>query len=120
MEDHLEAQQPTQNPAQQVYSRPPPQVAPYVPNAPIEASAAAKGSPSWMGATATGLGRLGMGAANLGGSAIGGMFSGLAPSGVAVARTIAASVQAQEAARQAAQGAARPAIGDDDTRSIVF
>ena len=48
LEDHLEAQQPTQNPAQQVYSRPPPQVSPYVPNAPIEASAAAEGPPSWM------------------------------------------------------------------------
>ena len=34
LEDHLEAQQPPQNPTQQVYSRPPPQVAPYVPNAP--------------------------------------------------------------------------------------
>ena len=52
LEDHLEAQQPTQNPAQQVYTRPPPQVAPYVPSAPppqrapIEASAAAEGPPS--------------------------------------------------------------------------
>jgi hypothetical protein len=46
------------------------------------------------------------------------MFSGLAQSGVAVARTIHSTLQAQEAARQAAQGVARPAIGDDDTRSI--
>ena len=120
LENHLEQQQPTQNPTQQVYSRPPPQVAPYVPNAPlpqrapIEASAAADGPPSWMGMGAAGLGR----AANLGGSALGGMFSGLAQSGVAVARSLAANVHAQEAARQVNQGVARPAIGDDDTRSI--
>ena len=58
---------------------------------------------------ANGLGRLGLG-----------MFSGLAQSGVAVARTLTSTLQAQEAARQAAQGVARPAIGDDDTRSIGF
>jgi len=46
------------------------------------------------------------------------MFSGLAQSGVAVARTLAANVHAQDAARQVAQGVGRPAIGDDDTRSI--
>jgi hypothetical protein len=118
LENHLEQQQPTQNPTQQVYNPPPPQVAPYVPNVPqrasIEASAPADGPPSWMGMGAAGLGR----AANLGGSALGGMFSGLAQSGVAVARTLAANVHAQDAARQVAQGVARPALGDDDTRSI--
>ena len=31
LENHLEAQQPTQNPTQQVYNPPPPQTAPYVP-----------------------------------------------------------------------------------------
>ena len=34
LENHLEAQQPTQNPTQQVYNPPPPQAAPYVPNVP--------------------------------------------------------------------------------------
>ena len=72
-----------------------------------------------MGAGAAGLGRLGMGAASLGGNALGGMFSGMAKSGVAVARTIASTMQAQEAARRAPE-ATRPAIGDDDTRSIGF
>ena len=124
LEDHLEAQQPTQNPTQQVYSRPPPQVAPYVPNAPpsqrppIEASAAADGPPSWMGLGATGLSI----AANLGGNALGGMISGLAQSGgmisglvqsgTAVARTVHSSLQAQEAARQARQAAQATALMD--------
>jgi hypothetical protein len=113
LEDHLEAQQPTQNPTQQVYSRPPPQVAPYVPNAPpsqrppIEASAAADGPPAWMGLGVTGLSRV----ANLGGNALGGMISGLVQSGTAVARTVHSSLQAQEAARQAARATA---IRDDD------
>ena len=120
LEDHLEAQQPTQNPTQQVYSRPPPQVAPYVPNtpppqrAPIEASAAADGPPSWMGMGAAGLGR----AANLGGSALGGMISGLVLSGTQVARTVQSSLQAQEAARQAQEAASRPALrGAESTTS---
>ena len=126
LEDHLEAQQPTQNPTQQVYSRPPPQVAPYIPNAPppqrppIEASAAADGPPAWMGLGVTGLSR----AANLGGNALGGMISGLAQSGgmisglvqsgTAVARTVHSSLQAQEAARQARQAAQATALMDHD------
>ena len=83
MEDHLEAQQPTQNPTQQVYCRPPPQVAPYVPitpsapYAPIASSAAVDGPPSWMQA----VGGLGMGAARLGGNALGGVLSGMAQGG---------------------------------------
>jgi hypothetical protein len=114
LEDHLEAQQPTQNPTQQVYNRPPPQVAPYVPNAPpsqrppIEASAAADGPPAWMGLGVTGLSR----AANLGGNALGGMISGLVQSGTAVARTVHSSLQAQEAARQARQAAQATALMD--------
>jgi hypothetical protein len=117
LEDHLEGQQPTQNPMQQVYSRPPPQVAPYVPNAPlppqrapIEASAAADGPPAWMGLGVTGLSR----AANLGGNALGGMISGLVQSGTAVARTVQSSLQAQEAARQARQAAHATALMDHD------
>ena len=114
LEDHLEAQQPTQNPTQQVYNRPPPQVAPYIPNAPppqrppIEASAAADGPPAWMGLGVTGLSR----AANLGGNALGGMISGLVQSGTAVARTVHSSLQAQEAARQARQAAQATALMD--------
>ena len=114
LEDHLEGQQPTQNPMQQVYSRPPPQVAPYVPNAPppqrapIEASAAADGPPAWMGLGVTGLSRV----ANLGGNALGGMISGLVQSGTAVARTVQSSLQAQEAARQARQAAQATALMD--------
>ena len=74
LENHLEQQQPTQNPMQQVYNPPPPQTAPYVPTgrAAASSSAAAEGPPSWMGAGAAGLGRLGMGAASPGGHALGG------------------------------------------------
>ena len=100
LENHLEAQQPTQNPTQQVYNPPPPQVAPYVPNvpqrAPIEASAAADGPPSWMQTGA----RFGLDA-----------LTGLAKTSVAAAKVIHASYQAQEAARQAARATA---IRDDD------
>ena len=114
LENHLEQQQPTQNPTQQVYNPPPPQVAPYVPNvpqrAPIEASAAADGPPAWMGLGVTGLSR----AANLGGNALGGMISGLVQSGTAVARTVQSSLQAQEAARQARQAAHATALMDHD------
>ena len=73
LENHLEAQQPTQNPTQQVYNPPPPQTAPYVPAGAASSSAPADGPPSWMEAGA----RLGMGA-----------LTGLAKTGVAAARTI--------------------------------
>ena len=108
LENHLEAQQPTQNPTQQVYNPPPPQTAPYVPAAASSAAAApADGPPpSWMGAAA-GLGRFGMGAASFGSSAL----AGLAQSGVAAAKVIHSTIQAQEAARQAARATA---IRDDD------
>ena len=96
LENHLEAQQPTQNPTQQVYNPPPPQTAPYVPAAASSAAAPADGPPSWMQAGA----RMGLGA-----------LTGLAQSGVAVARTIHSTIQAQEAARQAARATA---IRDDD------
>ena len=97
LENHLEAQQPTQNPTQQVYNPPPPQTAPYVPaGAASSAAAPADGPPSWMQAGA----RMGLGA-----------LTGLAKTGVAAARTIHATMQAQEAARQAAQATA---IRDDD------
>jgi len=96
LENHLEQQQPTQNPTQQVYNPPPPQTAPYVPaGAASSAAAPADGPPSWMQAGA----RMGLGA-----------LTGLAQSGVAVARTIHSTMQAQEAARQAAQATA---IRDD-------
>ena len=109
LENHLESQQPTQNPTQQVYATPPPQTAPYVPagrTAASLSSAPADGPPSWMGAAA-GLGRFGMGAASFGSSAL----AGLAKTGVAAARTIHSTMQAQEAARQAAQATA---IREDD------
>ena len=97
LENHLEAQQPTQNPTQQVYNPPPPQTAPYVPaGAAASAAAPADGPPSWMQAGA----RMGLGA-----------LTGLAKTGVAAAKVIHASYQAQEAARQAAQATA---IMDDD------
>ena len=97
LENHLEAQQPTQNPTQQVYNPPPPQTAPYVPAAASSSAAApADGPPSWMQAGA----RMGLGA-----------LTGLVQSGVAVARTIHSTIQAQEAARQAARATA---IRDDD------
>ena len=60
MEAHLEAQQPTQTPMQQVYRPPPPQTAPYVPSG--TASAPADGKPSWMDT----VGGLSMGAAKIG------------------------------------------------------
>ena len=96
LENHLEAQQPTQNPTQQVYNPPPPQTAPYVPAAASSAAAPADGPPSWMQAGA----RMGLGA-----------LTGLAKTGVAAARTIHSTIQAQEAARQAARATA---IRDDD------
>ena len=97
LENHLEQQQPTQNPTQQVYNPPPPQTAPYVPaGAAASAAAPADGPPSWMQAGA----RMGLGA-----------LTGLAKTGVAAAKVIHASYQAQEAARQAAQATA---IMDDD------
>ena len=97
LENHLESQQPTQNPTQQVYNPPPPQTAPYVPAAAAASAAApADGPPSWMQAGA----RMGLGA-----------LTGLAKTGVAAAKVIHASYQAQEAARQAAQATA---IMDDD------
>ena len=104
LENHLEAQQPTQNPTQQVYNPPPPQTAPYVPAAAAAASAAAPadGPPSWMQAGA----RMGLGA-----------LTGLAKTGVAAAKVIHASYQAQEAARQAAQATA---IRDDDFDFDLF
>ena len=72
LENHLEAQQPTQNPTQQVYNPPPPQTAPYVPAAASSSAAApADGPPSWMQAGA----RMGLGA-----------LTGLAQTGVAAAR----------------------------------
>ena len=87
LENHLEAQQPTQNPTQQVYNPPPPQTAPYVPAAAAPSAAApADGPPSWMQTGA----RMGLGA-----------LTGLAKTGVAAAKVIHASYQAQEAARAA-------------------
>ena len=72
LENHLEAQQPTQNPTQQVYNPPPPQTAPYVPaGAASSAAAPADGPPSWMQAGA----RMGLGA-----------LTGLAKTGVAAAQ----------------------------------
>ena len=89
LENHLEQQQPTQNPTQQVYNPPPPQTAPYVPAGAASSAAApapdADGPPSWMQTGA----RMGLGA-----------LTGLAKTGVAAARTIHATIQAQEAARQ--------------------
>ena len=103
LENHLEQQQPTQNPTQQVYNPPPPQVAPYVPNVPqrasIEAAAPADGPPSWMQTGA----RIGLGA-----------LTGLAKTGVAAAKVIHASYQAQEAAQEAARLAQATALRDDD------
>ena len=100
LENHLEQQQPTQNPTQQVYNPPPPQTAPYVPaGAASSAPAPADGPPSWMQTGA----RLGLGA-----------LTGLARTGVAAARTIHASIQAQEAAQEAARLAQATAIRDDD------
>ena len=96
LENHLEAQQPTQNPTQQVYNPPPPQTAPYVPEAASSAAAPADGPPSWMQAGA----RMGLGA-----------LTGLAKTGVAAAKVIHSTIQAQEAARQAARATA---IRDDD------
>ena len=92
LENHLEAQQPTQNPTQQVYNPPPPQTAPYVPAGAASSSAAAPadGPPSWMQAGA----RMGILVA----------LTGLAKTGVAAAKVIHASYQAQEAARQASPG----------------
>jgi hypothetical protein len=109
LENHLEAQQPTQNPTQQVYNPPPPQTAPYVPAGAAPSSALADGiapPPSWMQAGAG----LGMGAASFGSSAL----TGLAQSGVAVARTIHSTLQAQQAAQEAARQAQATAIRDDD------
>ena len=103
LENHLEQQQPTQNPTQQVYNPPPPQTAPYVPaGAAASAAAPADGPPSWMQAGA----RMGLGA-----------LTGLAKTGVAAAKVIHASYQAQEAARQAAQATA---IRDDDFDFDLF
>ena len=110
LENHLEAQQPTQNPMQQVFNPPPPQTAPYVPaGAASSAAAPADGPPSWMGAAA-GIGRFGMGAASFGSSAL----AGLAQTGVAAARTIQSTLQAQQAAQEAARLAQATAIRDDD------
>ena len=99
LENHLEAQQPTQNPTQQVYNPPPPQTAPYVPAGAASSSAPADGPASWMEAEA----RLGMGA-----------LTGLAKTGVAAARTIHSTLQAQQAAQEAARQAQATAIRDDD------
>ena len=102
LENYLEAQQPTQNPTQQVYNPPPPQTAPYVPAGAAPSSALADGPPSWMVAGA----RLGMGAASFGSSAL----AGLAQTGVAAARTIQSTLQAQQAAQEAARQAQATAI----------
>ena len=105
LENHLESQQPTQNPTQQVYNPPPPQTAPYVPAAAASAAAPADGPPSWMQAGA----RMGLGA-----------LTGLAKTGVAAAKVIHASYQAQEAARQAAQATAiMDGDFDDDFLSVA-
>ena len=98
LENHLEQQQPTQNPMQQVYAPPQPQTAPYVPTGQAaSSSAAADGPPSWMGISAASLGRFGLGAASLGRSAL----VGMAQSGVTVARTLSSTMQAYESAKRA-------------------